>query len=51
MNFIVEAFKMIFEYSKIDYDRVDKNYYDLLYSDNGYGLYGQTKINKFIRNC
>lgn len=32
-DFIVEAFKLIFEYSKIDYKRGDKNYYDLLYSD------------------
>ena len=32
-DFIVEAFKMIFEYSKIDYKRGNKNYYDLLYSD------------------
>lgn len=32
-DFIVQAFKLIFEYSKIDYKRGDKNYYDLLYSD------------------
>lgn len=32
-DFIIEAFKLIFEYSKIDYKRGDKNYYDLLYSD------------------
>jgi hypothetical protein len=32
-DFIVQAFKLIFEYSKIDYNRGDKNYYDLLYSD------------------
>lgn len=31
-DFIVEAFKLIFEYSKIDYKRGDINYYDLLYS-------------------
>tara|TARA_B100000902_G_scaffold160697_1_gene156306 strand:+ start:2188 stop:2961 length:774 start_codon:yes stop_codon:yes gene_type:complete len=31
-DFIVEAFKMIFEYSKIDYKRGNINYYDLLYS-------------------
>jgi hypothetical protein len=33
-DFIVEAFKMIFEYSKIDYDRGDINYYVLLYNNN-----------------
>ena len=32
-SFIVKTFKLIFEYSKIDYDRGDTNYYDLLYSD------------------
>lgn len=31
-DFIVEVFKLIFEYSKIDYKRGDINYYDLLYS-------------------
>ena len=31
-DFILEAFKLIFEYSKIDYKRGDINYYDLLYS-------------------
>lgn len=31
-DFIVEALKLIFEYSKIDYKRGDINYYDLLYS-------------------
>ena len=35
-DFIIEAFKLIFEYSKIDYKRGNINYYDLLYSDNGY---------------
>ena len=33
-DFIVEAFKLIFEYTIIDYDRGDINYYDLLYSDD-----------------
>jgi len=33
-EFIIEAFKMIFEYSKIDYDRGDINYYVLLYNNN-----------------
>ena len=31
-DFIIEAFKMIFKNSKIDYKRGDINYYDLLYS-------------------
>ena len=43
-EFIVEAFKMIFEYSKIDYDRGNKNYYDLLYSDNGYGYMDKQRL-------
>jgi len=43
-DFIVEAFKLIFENSKIDYDRGDKNYIDLLYSDNGYGYMDKQRL-------
>ena len=48
-NFIVQAFKMIFEYSKIDYDRGDKNYYDLLYSDNGYGYMDKQRLINLLK--
>ena len=33
-EFIVQAFKLIFEYTEIDYDRGYITYYDLLYSDD-----------------
>ena len=48
-NFIVQAFKMIFEYSKIDYDRGDKNYYDLLYSDNGFGYMDKQRLINLLK--
>tara|TARA_B100001287_G_C22606374_1_gene492935 strand:+ start:270 stop:1055 length:786 start_codon:yes stop_codon:yes gene_type:complete len=43
-EFIVQAFKLIFEYSKIDYKRGDINYYDLLYSDNGYSYMDKQRL-------
>ena len=50
-DFIIEAFKMIFEYSKIDYERGDKNYYDLLYSDNGFGYMDKQRLINLLENA
>lgn len=50
-DFIVEAFKLIFENSKIDYDRGDKNYYDLLYSDNGFGYMDKQRLINLLENA
>lgn len=50
-EFIIEAFKMIFEYSKIDYDRGDINYYVLLYNNNRFNDMDKQRLINLLENA